>query len=91
MLGWQAETTETSNMSEIHRGSRVLARTARNDWVPLRAASSVTDGVDFPIIWLLEEDRWQEAAGPDDSAPADALPWPATDVRLASNEEGGQP
>ncbi|WP_282947175.1 hypothetical protein [Cellulomonas endometrii] len=75
-------------MTDIHRGSRVLARTAQDAWVPLRATTGVTDGVDFPIVWLLEEERWIDVSTDDGGAPADALPWPATDVRLATEEEG---
>lgn len=74
-------------MSEIHRGSKVMARTAQNAWVPLRATTGVTDGIDFPIVWLLEEDRWIDVRDAD-TTPAGALPWPATDVRLATTEEG---
>ena len=66
-------------MSEIEQGSRVLARTAENAWVRLRAASGVTDGVDFPVVWLLEEERWQKALADGDTS--EALPFPAEDVR----------
>lgn len=75
-------------MTSIERGTRVLARTAEDAWVTLRATTGVTQGQDFPVVWLLEEERWEQARqqGSDDFQ-AGALPWPAEDVRTAEVAE----
>lgn len=73
-------------MNEVVPGARVEARTADNQRVHLRAATGVTQGADFPVVWLLEEERWMEAiasgARPEDGA----IPWPAEDVRAEDEE-----
>jgi hypothetical protein len=67
-------------MSEIEEGRRVRARTADNTWVTLRATTGIEPGQDFPIVWLLEEDRWEKALADHADAQRHALPWPAEDV-----------
>lgn len=67
-------------MSEIEEGRRVRARTADDTWVTLRATTGIEPGHDFPIVWLLEEDRWEEALAEHADARRHALPWPAEDV-----------
>lgn len=74
-------------MSKVEQGCRVQARTADNTWVTLRAATAVEPGQDFPIVWLLEEDRWKRALEERADARREALPWPAEDVeRLEEGE-----
>lgn len=75
-------------MSSIKPGSRVHARTAEDAWVTLRAATGVTQGLDFPVVWLLEEERWEEAVARGQDARPGALPWPVEDVRPAEAVEG---
>ncbi len=71
-------------MTSIKKGDVVSARTAEDQWVTLRAASGVTKGLDFPVVWLMEEERWAAAAASDDPRKT-AIPWPVEDVRA----EGG--
>lgn len=75
-------------MDKIQPGSHVRARTAENRWVTLRAASTVTDGIDFPVVWLLDEEAWTAAS--EGKAYRPGVPWPAEDVRVeegAANDE----
>jgi len=74
-------------MSQIEQGHRVRARTADDTWVTLRAATGVEPGLDFPIVWLLEEDRWEKALAEHSDAQRQALPWPAEDVELLKENE----
>lgn len=46
----------------------------------LRATTGVEPGFDFPVVWLLEEDRWEQAMAEAQDAQRFALPWPAEDV-----------
>lgn len=87
-LGFGCRHAETRSMSMIERGSRVLARTADDTWVPLRATTGVTQGMDFPVVWLLEEDRWADAVARGLDTRPHALPWPADDVRPAKPDTG---
>lgn len=71
-------------MKNIEQGTPVLARTADDAWVRLRATTGVTQGVDFPVVWLLEEERWAQALADGDTSAA--LPFPAEDVRPLDEE-----
>lgn len=71
----------------IEHGRQVRARTADDTWITLRATTGVQPGQDFPVVWLLEEDRWQKALAQQGDAQRLALPWPAEDVEpLEENE-----
>ena len=72
-------------MTEISPGSLVLARTAHDSWVHMRATTGVTQGMDFPVVWLVEAQQWIDAL----PAPGDApqgIPWPADEVQTAEED-----
>lgn len=66
----------------IEPGDRVRALTAGQEWIPLRAASTVERGHDFPIVWVCDDAAWEAAEG---MRPEAAIPWPAESI-----EETGQ-
>ena len=74
-------------MNPIEQGNLVRARTADDTWITLRAATGVQPGLDFPIVWLLEEDRWEKALAEQSDAQGQALPWPAEDVEKLKETE----
>lgn len=74
-------------MGQIEQGRRVRARTAEDTWVTLRATTGIEPGHDFPIVWLLEEDRWEKALEEQADAQRHALPWPAEDVEPLKETE----
>jgi hypothetical protein len=56
----------------------VLAHTALDAWVPLTAATSPQQGRDFQVVWLCEDDAWDQDAN---QPPTDVIPWPVEEVR----------
>ncbi len=63
------------------------ARTADNQWITLRAATGIEPGRDFAVVWLLEEERWEQAVAEHQDARKSALPWPAEDVQPLEEQE----
>lgn len=60
----------------IEPGTRLLAHTALDEWVPLTAVSKPQQGQDFDVVWVCEDWEW-DPAGP----PAQGLiPWPVVEV-----------
>jgi hypothetical protein len=67
----------------IEPGKPVLARTAFGNELRKIATTGVVDGVDFPVVWVSAEADWRNAQERGDEPIAD--PWPAEDVRPASD------
>lgn len=53
------------------------AFTATQQWIPLRAASTVERGQDFPVVWVCDDAAWEAAGG---ARPEAAIPWPAESI-----------
>lgn len=68
-------------MSDIQPGTRVLVRTAFNEWVERRAVTGVLPGHDFPVVRVCLEDEWLSASAANERPAGSA--WPAEDVRPA--------
>lgn len=64
--------------SDIKPGTKVLAHTALDVWVPLTATAPPQQGRDFEVVWLCEDDAWDPAAI---GAPEKVIPWPMEEVR----------
>ncbi len=69
----------------IEPGSQVLVRAAGGEALPRRAVSGIERGLDFPVVWVCQQDEW-EAAQSEDRDP-EAVPWPAEDVTPATDEQ----
>jgi len=61
----------------IAAGDYVIARSWAGEF-ERRAVTGVTDGRDFPVVWVCTPEEW-EAAQAEHREPA-SLPWPAEDV-----------
>jgi hypothetical protein len=68
-------------MQDIKPGDQVRALTATKQWIPLRATTAVTDGVDFPVVWLCSDEEWANLDDDDRSV----IPWPAEAVEVVRN------
>jgi hypothetical protein len=73
-------------MSEIRRGDAVVVRDAWGKRLRRRALSGITEGRDFPVIWVCREQEW-DAASAEDRRPV-GVPWPVEDVELADETVG---
>lgn len=71
-------------MQNIKPGDEVRALTATKQWIPLRATTTVTDGVDFPVVWLCSDDDWANL----DEGDRSAIPWPAEAVKVVEKDGG---
>ena len=65
----------------IRPGERVLARTALDEWVKMRAITGIVPGQDFPLVWVCDEQEWQASQAEHRAPRGD--PWPADEVRPA--------
>lgn len=72
-------------VENIKPGDEVRALTATQQWIPLRATSAVTQGVDFPVVWLCSDEDWENVQEGDRAA----IPWPAEAVEIME-KDGGQ-
>lgn len=74
---------------DIEPGDFVEVLDAGGKWLRRRALSGVVDGRDFPVIWVVEPDRYEHAATervpmrwePRVREYPAGLPWPEEDVR----------
>lgn len=66
---------------DIAPGDRVRAFTAAQQWIPLRAVTTVERGLDFPVVWVCDDEDWQSVN--DGSRPEGAIPWPAESIEEA--------
>lgn len=84
-------------MTEVQAGDVIVVRTADDKELTKRALSPVVDGHDFPVVWAVwpEEYRQEDTEGeparshnrPYLRVYPPGVPWPAEDVRVASNQE----
>jgi hypothetical protein len=71
-------------MTDIKKGSRVLARTSSDRLIERRATTGVVDGSDFPVVWICPEQEWQEALV--SGREQDSVPWPAWAVQAVEGQ-----
>jgi hypothetical protein len=76
-LGWHGGKRHSMGMNAVEPGDVVRARTADDQWVVLRATSAVTQGLDFPVVWVLDEERWAAAVSAGRAPSVEGTPWPA--------------
>lgn len=71
-------------MKSISYGDLVVATDAEGIPLPKRALGGITQGVDFPVVWVCREEEW-EAAQQQGRDP-EGVPWPAEDVQHRTEE-----
>lgn len=64
----------------IKPGDKVLVTTAFGDVAERRALSEVTQGLDFLVVWVCDEQEWAAALAEEQDPRG--TPWPAESVRL---------
>lgn len=77
-------------MAEIQSGTLVRVRTADDKWLDRIAISTVVNGADFPVVWVVADDEynprmaglWQDRAARarHGSVHLPGMPWPDEDV-----------
>jgi len=63
---------------EIHRGSRLLVRTALEAQLPVRALGPAEQGHAFKVVWVCREGEWERAQS--EGRQPIAAPIPEVDV-----------
>ena len=69
---------------QIQQGDSVIARDALGRENKRRAITGVIAGQDFPVVWLCNDQEWDEAAR--DGREPEGVPFPAEDVWLGGSK-----
>jgi hypothetical protein len=69
-------------MIDVSVGDLLWVRTADGKMLERRAASGVTDGEDFPVVWVCRLEAWDPMQP--EACKARAVPWPADAVERAA-------
>lgn len=65
---------------EIRAGTLLDCETAGGGHVHMIALGSVTQGYDFPVVWVCTQEEWARAQEAQDEA--DGIPWPYSSLRV---------
>jgi hypothetical protein len=67
------------------RGDWVVVRTASGGELSKRALTTVTQGNDFPVVWVARPDEYLAAER--EGREAEGVPWPAEDVWIENEKK----